>query len=285
MKWGVINEDPRHPRRPKANNQVADPNSHRLTKYYSPAKAKAKSYAISLAKNLTKLVPPIFIGMMVHDGIKAVSDIRKRYDRKDYTKEQGEYEDLKKLKKKTSQLSDEEDLKMVNPDRRKKGSVNNCGFCTVSTEMRARGYDVQARKKASGISVNQFAEWFDGVKNIKAGTQRNKGESRKNYVNRAYDSLCKSIEKNGNGSRGYIALCYDGFAGSGHVFNWQVKNGKVVFMDGQSGTTTNSKEMQKVFSFADPSSYEYARLDNCKVNKRVTEACISSPDTEKRGKK
>ena len=142
-------------------------------------------------------------------------------------------------------------------------------------EMRRRGYDVRARKKAQGVSTSQYSEWFDGVQNETSYVERKPKQSRKDWVNENYNTLCKNLEKKGDGARGFVAFQYEK-QGSGHTLFWEVQNGSVNFYDGQSG----KKNPGDVFSFSDQ-KYLYARLDNCKLKPSVTETCISSDYKQK----
>lgn len=257
MKWGV--------------RRTPEQLGHKL-KYTSPvienAKAMAKVTAVSIG---SAFIP--FLGMAWNANVykNTFSSIKNNLDGKDYLKTEGEPEKLAKLKKKTVKMDSVEDMKYVNPRiGNQKGAVNNCGYCSVAMEMRSRGYDVRARKKAKGIYVGEYENWFKNVDIKRPVFSKEKGETRKKFVLRSYDKLCTEIEKFGDGSRGYVGVQYEK-GGGGHAMFWKVQNGRVTFYDGQNNTTNNDR----IFALSDPTKYSYARLDNLGLKEQVTEAVIS----------
>lgn len=272
MKWGVRRYQP-YPNGHKKGVYLGDKVGHEPLKYKSPLVKNVKSTAKYVANfALAQVIP----GYAFAYNINAIR-ISAKYnlDGKDYVKKQGAYEKVSELSRKASPTSPEDDVIKVNKGRAS-GQVNNCGYCTAAMEMRRRGYDVKARKKAQGISTAQYADWFDGVKPEASLVFRDPKQSRKEWVNASYDVLCKSIEKHGNGSRGYVAFQYEKM-NSGHTLFWEVSNGSVSFYDAQSG----KKNPGDVFSYSDQ-RYIYARLDNCKLKPEVTETCISSDYKKKK---
>lgn len=175
---------------------------------------------------------------------------------------------------KNDSISPEKTVTEVNPRfGQQKGKVNNCGYCTVTMEMRRRGYDVQARSKAQGISSNDLNKWFKNPEIKILSTNRETGESRKSQVTRTYNQLCDSLESMGNGARGYLGITYEGML-SGHAMYWEVTNGDVKIYDGQSGKSGHAND--RLISLADPTiGYRYARLDNLELNDQITEVCKS----------
>ena len=242
---------------------------HMLTKYTSPTREIVKEFSKQLAIRTAAAFIP---GLAVIYNAKLTSDAVKSHDHKDYMKKEGEYEKISDLKKKTRDTDVYDDLKNANPRLGKqKGKINNCTFCTVAMEMRARGYDVRARSKAQGaVPEELYANMFEGFKMEYPSVGIVQGESRKDLVNRSYDNLCKQIEKYGDGSRGYVGIDYE-IGNCGHAMYWKVSNGRVRFYDGQSGKTNPDK----LFALANPLRYSYARLDNLTLKEGVTEAVVS----------
>lgn len=279
MKWGVRRYQP-YPSG-KQGRYLGKENikERALKRYSSPTKQKIKNdikYAMSTVASMT--IPGFSLLYNANAIRHNVQTARIMMDKTDYTKKEGPPEKLSDLKKKTSKTDVKDDLKKCNPRLgNQKGATRNCLNCVAAMEMRARGYDVRARKRAYGASEFIYGDWFNGVKLYKSTLSPKEGEKRKQYVNRSYESLCSQIKKNGEGSRGCVNFSYDKAFGGGHTMYWKVENGDVNFYDGQ---VKKSKEQTDItFSMADPSSYTYARLDNLKVNEKITEAVIS------RGKK
>lgn len=145
--------------------------------------------------------------------------------------------------------------------------------------MRRRGYDVEARRSQVGTSTDNYEVWFNGLKYRSSYVPRENKEFRKNWVQRSYDTLTKSLEKNPEGSRGFLAFRYEKL-GSGHTISWEIKNGEVVFYDSQN--SKNPLDVDKILSFSDQ-NYLWGRLDNCKPTDEVSMAVISKRDKKEMG--
>ena len=280
QKWGVRRyqnpdgslTDAGRKRYGSGNDNSSDTVYGRSLKYTSPTARAVTSEAASIAIRVAAMLIP---GGALAYNIAAVSHniqvARCNFDKKNYFDSEGAPEKLSNLKRKTVETDISDDLKKVNPRvGNQKGTVNNCVNCTVALEMRCRGYDVRARKKAHGEYDSKYTEWFKGAKIENPKLERQPNESRKSFVIRSYDNLCTEIEKQGNGARGYVGVTYEKMS-SGHSMFYRVENGSVKFYDGQNKSVNNDK----IFSLADPTKYVYARLDNCKVTEQVTETVIS----------
>lgn len=138
----------------------------------------------------------------------------------------------------------------------------NCSNVVATYEMRRRGYDVTAKPRLTPVNSNtEYLKYFDKIKFSKLEDSSKK----------VRDELSKMPE----GSRGCIRGTWtqDGIplAGCGHIFNWEVQNGKVVFADAQIG-----KQGQKVDEYLDSMTlFSYARLDNLKVSDNISEVLRS----------
>lgn len=243
---------------------------HKLKRYTSPFRQDVKQILMAFPRGVASAVIP---GYSVVRNARALNDVAKNFDNKDYFKKEGYPEKLSELKKKSISTSTIDDMKRVNPRIGKnKGTVKNCGLCTAAMEMRARGYDVRARKKANGVTENEIKSWFNNTKIEHPKIERMPKESRKSFVNRSYDNLCNQIEKFGNGARGYVGVQYEKVR-SGHAMYWTVSDGRVNFYDGQN--KKSNVQVDKIFALADPTKHSFARLDKCKENPHVTEAVIS----------
>lgn len=265
MKWGVRRYQP-YPSGKKKGIYLGDGVWHQPLKYKTRAGQEVKEYAkFAINQTIAMLVP----GYALLYNVNVIrNSVKYNMDGTDYSKKDGVYEKVKDLTKKSAPMTAAQDAKVVNPGNAS-GRVNNCGFCTAAMEMRRRGYDVKARRKATGISTGDYDNWFENVKHETAQVERQPKQSRKSWVNASYDNLCQNLEKKGNGARGYVAFNYEKQR-SGHTLFWEVQNGSVTFYDGQSGKVNPGD----VFSFSDQ-NYLYARLDKCKLKPAVTETCIS----------
>lgn len=248
-----------------------------LKKYTSPTMEQLKSIPLRVLVQTAAMTIPGF-GLAWNANVIRTT-MKSNFDGKDYTKKEGEYESISSLKKKEKTTDISDDLKKANPRiGKQKGKINNCTYCTVAMEMRSRGYDVQARSKGNGANVQKlYSEMFENFKIERPTVERMPKESRKDFVNRSYNTLCNKIESYGNGARGYVGIQYEK-ASSGHAMYWKVENNRVTFYDGQSGKTNPDK----LFALADPRFHEVARLDNLKLKDGVTQAIVSRKDNKER---
>lgn len=103
---------------------------------------------------------------------------------------------------------------------------NNCGSATFAYELRRRGYDCEAGLVESLSDEDIYDIWGvdkDDVLSIPPKT---------------FEELKKDLEKMGIGARGFCFM--EWWGGGGHICSFEVdKNGKVIFLDAQSGITSN----------------------------------------------
>lgn len=267
MKWGVRRYQP-YPSDSKRKGVYLGDSSvgHKPLKYKSPLLKDAVDFTKRLGHyTLSSMIP----GYALLYDVNLIRNVAKyNLDGKDYVKKEGAPEKIKDLTKKQEIVDPEVDVKKVNRGNAS-GQVNNCGYCTTAMEMRRRGYDVRARKKAQGISTADYKKWFKDVKEEVSYSEQRLDQSRAAWVKESYDKLCKNLEQKGEGSRGYVAFQYERVR-SGHTLFWEVRDGSVTFYDAQSGKINPGD----VFSYSNQ-AYRYGRLDNCKLNPAVTETCIS----------
>ena len=147
----------------------------------------------------------------------------------------------------------------VNPNVHKGGSYKkNCGYCSAALEMRRRGFDVEAMP-CDGVSLEQLLELFDGAQPIFLTNTSNLGIA---------NDIKQTLLGMGNGARGAIVVQRKK-AVAGHVFSWEVSNGGVWLIDGQSGYDNASTHLAEI----DPSKVALVRLDNTKPSAKITQAC------------
>lgn len=192
---------------------------------------------------------------------------------KSFIKEKPKATNISELPKKNKDVSLEEDLKLVNRGLKTDGRTMNCADTVIATEMRRRGYDVRAIKNPNGEISTVYEKIFKGAKKEYpyANEKQREGESYKGYANRVYNDLCNKLESLGNGARGTLGIVYTKFASGpgpqGHALYWEVKDGKVSIYDAQSGG--NKKLLSDSLACADPTGYNYARLDNAELTDEV----------------
>ena len=181
----------------------------------------------------------------------------------------------------------EDDLKNVNPlwDEGATAAVSqNCVLCTATVEMRRRGYDVAAKSTPRPTdALKIMSSVYPGGKAREVGDpivdldalSKNKMQMRKGlssaYVadrrSKAWmgentdhaEKVLSNLSKEPD-SRGLLTMIWG--AGGGHAVAYEVKNGKVTILDGQSGTTYTGQEAKDLLANTWIATiYRYDNLD------------------------
>ena len=226
------------------------------------------------------------------------------YEFDDITDELKKHNPMPSFNIKDEYMSKTEDMDMVNPnyDPNSYEYSMNCSYCTLTYEMRRRGYDVEARpaNPKDPITIDDIAEYYEGEK-IVSYTEKYDPvteaeamlaytdfdayvESRvKDYAPRASEILTKELLSHGEGARGEIDVYW--ISGGGHSMAWEVENGKVVIRDNQTNTIYRStfeeaehhafdlgSEKEAVLTISDLLEYTYdfyyMRTDNVEINEK-----------------
>lgn len=153
-------------------------------------------------------------------------------------------------------------IKNANPLRGTDEGRNNCSACGIAGFLRQQGYDVIA-KSTGGIMQNMngvVEECFkipNRNKYIKDGSAVKFGRSRKD----AAEFLLKRFGENADG-----VCSVQWKIGGGHIFNWSIKDGEVLFFDAQNGL--NDKIVSnKFWNLMNPQgALQVARLDGLEIN-------------------
>lgn len=188
----------------------------------------------------------------------------------------GEVDKETGFKKKTKEMSREDDLNQVNPGfyNWNSNSKNNCMLCTTTYDLRRRGYDVTANKAVQGFETAAVTDWYPDaeVKTVKSEPIPQM-EGDRIYLTQDYwdeqparaeknaRNLIKELEKQPDGARGNLMVTWAGFSG-GHSMIYEIVDGEVMILDGQSNQVYDSNsEIMDLLSNCD-GDLEYARLDN-----------------------
>ena len=182
------------------------------------------------------------------------------------------------FKKKNKDYSPEEDLKRVNPDLNdfNTNSKNNCMLCTMTYEMRRRGYDVTAKKSGNGYFDNEIKRWMPDAKIERfGGAKWNRKEVLKNLSGRTNKDFARNVvsqieNKQPNGARGNLTVMFDG--GGGHSMFYEIVNGRMIIRDGQISKTFTDP----VKVLAKCSDINVCRFDNLEFDPKTIKECCSS---------
>ena len=171
---------------------------------------------------------------------------------------------------KQENLSPEEDIKRVNPQNKDldDGTKNNCMLCSVTYDLRQRGYDVQANRADTGYNIQDLTRWYknpevEAVPNSPTGKLEDIDSS---LIAKNFEILAKN---QGEGASGVIIVEW-AQSGSGHAMHYEYKNGKVRISDPQTGKIYDNPA--DILQYTQGASI--VRLDNKEVNwKAVKECC------------
>lgn len=145
--------------------------------------------------------------------------------------------------------------------------TQNCQRAVIAYEARRRGYDVIAQPTFPGDKLPLGGEWMKAFQNPQ---EIHVGTSSPTKTQANLEAQMKSF---GNGSRGIVRI-------PGHVFNVENVNGKIRYVDAQTNTVYNSKN---VFSRIGrgTSSISLIRTDNLKFSDNAKKSVTPSNDLVK----
>lgn len=175
--------------------------------------------------------------------------------------------DLKRLDEGADTFSTRYNINHPEGGTNKLGRSFNCPNCASAFEMTRRGYDVAARPAVNGSNVGDIAKNFKGgkldlvTKDLEVDDSyltrenlRNNPDSFWGHRGMVYEKVEKhvtdSLLSQGNGARGIMVTGWvRGLSGNSdnfgtrtagfHAFNYEVKDGKVIYYDGQSRRRSN----------------------------------------------
>lgn len=186
--------------------------------------------------------------------------------------------------KKIKEMSPEEDMERVNPGFRNwdANTKNNCVLCTMSYELRRRGYDVQAQKATHGYSEELVKDWYTGSK-IKRSEGSLSDEDAINNAIHGYPmnatqksamiaNTVHEVEKQPKGARGMLSVTWDRTT-SGHALSYANENGKMVLYDTQANERYEGDAAKSYLEKC--SQISVTRLDNCKINDKYIKEVAS----------
>lgn len=260
MKWGVRNAYEPSPRKSGSGD---------ATVYGS-----VKSKSISVAMKILNMLSPIPISALVSVGTKMYSKVK--------SGEEASKELLEKkveLSKKTKEFTAEKDAKAVNPGFTGLGggNSNNCSNCTMSYELRRRGYDVTAKPLYGGRKQDDISRMFGKPKEYHVSVPPLSNPRDQAFGNltgkrgkEGYKSLMSDLGKQPEGARGAIKIAFN--SGMGHIFNWEKTGGKARLVE----TQNYGSNPDRYFKDVNPDSIVYFRTDNAKINMKLVHESVKN---------
>ena len=169
---------------------------------------------------------------------------------------------------------------------------NNCVLCSITYEMRRRGYDVTANKSTEGYNYTDIKHWFKDTEMKKGYDPKYKyqGDDYSDWVDNEWvdsaaralrgqnhqhaEVLSKRILREPKNSRGVLFVTWP--YGGGHAVAYEVginkKDGskKLIIRDGQDGKIYNNPD--DLLKWATDS--QYMRLDNIDFDKKSIKEAV-----------
>lgn len=149
----------------------------------------------------------------------------------------------------------------------------NCQRCVVAYELRRRGYNVEAAptykgdrlpyKAHSNKDMTSNGYWMGA---FKAARSEYVGAARNSTVQKNIESKMRAY---GSGSRAVINVQWQ--TGGGHVFNVENVNGKMHYVDAQTGKPV---KIGSYLAASRPSKTQIVRTDNLKISERAKNSVI-----------
>lgn len=144
---------------------------------------------------------------------------------------------------------------------------NNCTNTSATYELRRRGYDVEAMPYALYVTMNSTYEtenalgYKDGyAANFKSGFEWSTPQFNWKEPDKEHADVLKSaiLDSNKGDHRGYVTT-------TGHIFNYEVQDNKVNFIDGQTVGLNNPRTIEVINnSYRD--DLKFARTDNLELD-------------------
>lgn len=162
----------------------------------------------------------------------------------------------------------ETSLKKANPFRGEYRGTNNCLSCALSGYLRTNGIEAEAKGRLSSSGVRNGPEILESISRGKKTDDITLDEGEDPRV---ATQAIKDLY--GDDASGLIAVCWKG--GGGHVYNFDTANGKVQYIDYQSGH--HGKDVECYFDHVDPTKPIYLfRLDNTELDMKRMKKYVDS---------
>lgn len=169
-------------------------------------------------------------------------------------------------------MSPEDHIRAINPyfGLNSKFRVN-CARCTAAYDLRKRGYDVTAGMVGhNGTSLTDVRYWYQDpatgkprpFSSIVLPSALNLSDTRENYE----DVVKNVLESFGDGARGHFFGEYSKQR-TGHDIIWEIRNGKVCFMDAQNGKVFDPGDVHSATKLFDyKKKFQFLRTDDLDIN-------------------
>lgn len=160
-----------------------------------------------------------------------------------------------------------EDCLEIN-ERRDEGPEyqNNCYSCSMSFDLRRKGFDVDAIADPDGEDLMNILSVYDNSPDAHVVTNPGAMQPKQ-----AAKELATDLKNQGDGSYGLFMVYWKG--GGGHCMNYVVEDNKVRIIDTQNNQEYSEAELRWILEASsidlNPGSVYAVRTDNLQVNENV----------------
>lgn len=166
-------------------------------------------------------------------------------------------------KKVASEETFDDMAKKVNPYGKESGGSYNCWSCGIAGYLRSKGIDVKARGAETGIK-DPKQKYSTIIKDIDKHTIQDKASALCKNRDEASKTLLNRFKD--NGAEGICNVQWSNGRG-GHIFNWRIEDGKVVFFDYQMNRISDTLNWNAYFSQVDQDkNCFFIRLDDAEFD-------------------
>lgn len=250
MKWGVRKDDDKDSGQSKKNYTVKDQS---IRTNVGVAKIKGRSKTTADAEQM--LID--MIKQQVPDRYASPEEAQKKLS------------ELESSKYTMAYTRGYDQAYLVNRERPNYMRSINCFECSLSMEMRNRGYNVQAKEMKGGLA-GEVAHAF-GIKDsftVSIDPNREYSGNKSAAAKEAYNQMAKQCIQYGDGARGCLGISYADYD-SGHSMYWVVENGEFKIIDAQDTSTDGYDTF--LMSDAVDKVIQVWRLDNADLLPGVTD--------------
>ena len=155
----------------------------------------------------------------------------------------------------------EDDMYNTNPgwNNKDNGSQMNCPECTITMDLRRRGYEVTAKEDVNGENFNTLQNMYKGGQMIMCEPDY-EGQT-------TTEAFYETIKNEPEGSSGMITLQWTD--GGGHVAHYEIENGEPIIYDGQARVRIPASDYTNVAWTSG-----YMRTDNLEPNWDVVKEMV-----------
>ena len=273
QKWGVRNGPPyplseeKHDKVVKAKNGYSKLSSSKKNEGSAVLAAVGVEVAATAAIVATMALASNLSDRHQHKKkIDAIQNESKLLDEKGIADTNKRFDDEHPPKTIEGAHSPESDMAKVNPlfDKAIPGTTQNCVLCSLTYDLRRRGYDVTAKLSNEPMNTERV------LKSVYKSKHETEYYTDCHSFEKVESNMLKKYPDNSRGI--FLARHYSSLGYMGHAMAWEIKGGKVYVYDTQSNKKV--KLTKADMGLLMPTMSGTVRTDNLEINwKKMSDIC------------